>query len=61
MQRGRMTLLSYALEHLHVKTQAISDFFNGDSGAQPLGQAFWFGWAWQVVGTVPWTTPRYLL
>jgi hypothetical protein len=27
----------------------------------PLGQAFWFGWAWQVVGTVPWTTPRYLL
>jgi hypothetical protein len=56
-----MTLLSYALEHLHVKTQAISDFFNGDSGAQPLGQAFWFGWAWQVVGTVPWTTPRYLL
>src|SRR5918999_1278123 len=27
----------------------------------PLAQAFWFVWAWRLIGTVAWPVPRVLL
>jgi hypothetical protein len=27
----------------------------------PLSQAFWFAWAWRVIGAVAWPGPRALL
>ena len=36
-------------------------FLTGILALTPLAQAFWFSWAWRVIGAVAWPGPRYVL
>ena len=36
-------------------------FLMGSSSAHAAGSAFWFVWAWRLIGAVAWPGPRYVL
>ena len=48
-------------ERLYARPPAVSDVFDGSSSAHAAGSAFWFVWAWRLIGAVAWPGPRYVL